>query len=180
MTFRETRIPGVLIIEPDLFPDERGAFIRAWLPEEFAARGLDTHLAQASVAINRARGTIRGMHYQTAPFEEVKLIRAIRGAIYDVALDLRRDSPTFLQWTGAELTADTHRMLYVPRGCAHGYQTLTDDARVFYFVSAAYSPAHQAGVRWNDPAFGIEWPLGVPAVINQRDATYPDYVVPGR
>jgi dTDP-4-dehydrorhamnose 3,5-epimerase len=180
MTFHETRIPGVLMIEPDVFPDERGAFIRAWLPEEFAARGLETRLAQASVAINRGRGTIRGMHYQTAPFEEVKLIRAIRGAIYDVALDLRRDSPTFLQWTGAELTADTHRMLYVPRGCAHGYQTLTDDARVFYFVSAAYSPAHQAGVRWNDPAFGIEWPLGAPAVINQRDATYPDYAVPGR
>jgi dTDP-4-dehydrorhamnose 3,5-epimerase len=180
MTFHETRIPGVLIVEPDIFPDERGAFIRAWLPDEFTARGLDSRLAQASVAVNRARGTIRGLHYQTAPFEEVKVIRAIRGAIYDIALDLRRDSPTFLQWAGVELAADTHRMLYVPQGCAHGYQTLTDDAQVFYFVSAPYSPAHQAGVRWNDPAFGIEWPLGTPTVINQRDATYPDYGVPAR
>ena len=180
MTFHETRIPGVLMVEPDIFPDERGAFIRTWLPEEFSGRGLETRLAQASVATNRTRGTIRGLHFQTAPHEEVKLIRVIRGAIYDIALDLRRDSPTFLQWVGVELTADTHRMFYVPRGCAHGYQTLTDDAQVFYFVSAPYSPAHQAGVRWDDPAFAIEWPLGAPTMINHRDATYPDFTVPAR
>ena len=180
MTFHDTPLPGVHFVDADVFPDERGAFIRAWLPEDFAAKGLETRLAQGSFAVNRRRGTIRGMHYQTAPFEEVKLIRVVRGAIFDVALDLRRDSPTFLQWVGVELAADRPRMLYVPRGCAHGYQTLTDDAEVFYLVSTAYSPAHQTGVRWNDPAFGIEWPLGPPTVINERDATYPDFAVPAR
>jgi dTDP-4-dehydrorhamnose 3,5-epimerase len=175
MTFHDTRIPGVHLVDADVFPDERGAFVRAWRPEDFAARGLETRLAQASFAVNRTRGTIRGLHYQTAPFEEVKLIRVVRGAIYDVALDLRRDSPTHLQWVGVELAAGSPRMLYVPRGCAHGYQTLADDTEVFYLVSTAYAPAHQAGARWNDPAFGIAWPLGPPAVINARDATYPDY-----
>jgi dTDP-4-dehydrorhamnose 3,5-epimerase len=180
MTVHETRIPGVLVIDPDVFPDERGAFVRAWLPDEFAARGLETGIAQASVAVNRTRGTIRGLHYQTPPCEEVKLVRVTRGAIYDIAVDLRRESPTFLQWVGVELAQGTHRMLYVPRGCAHGYQTLTDDAEVLYFVSAPYSPGHQAGVRWNDPLFAIDWPLGAPAMIHQRDASYPDYAVPVR
>ena len=175
MVFSETRIPGVLIVDCDVFRDERGAFVRAWLPEAFAARGLDVHIAQASMALNDARGTLRGLHYQTAPHEEVKLIRVTRGAIFDVAVDLRPDSPTFRQWVGAELNDRDHRMMYIPRGCAHGYQTLTDNAEVFYFVSAAYSPAHQAGVRWNDPAFGIVWPLGAPRVINARDASYPDF-----
>ena len=175
MTFIETRLPGVLLIDCDVFRDDRGAFVRAWMPEEFAARGLETRLAQASLATNITRGTLRGMHYQTAPFEEVKLIRAARGAVYDVAVDLRPDSPTFREWIGVELTSENHRMLYVPHGCAHGYQTLTDDAAVFYFVSAPYSPAHQAGVRWDDPAFGIQWPLGRPTVINDRDARFPDF-----
>jgi dTDP-4-dehydrorhamnose 3,5-epimerase len=176
MTFHETRIPGVLIIDSDVFRDERGAFVRAWLRDEFAARGLETAVAQASLATNRTRGTIRGLHYQTAPHEEVKYIRAIRGAVYDVAVDLRPESPTFREWVGVELTSDNQRMLCVPKGCAHGYQTLTDAAEVCYFVSAAYAPAHQAGVRWNDPAFGIRWPLGAPTVINERDATFPDFV----
>jgi dTDP-4-dehydrorhamnose 3,5-epimerase len=173
MTFTETRLRGAWIIDVDEFPDERGAFIRAWVPGEFAARGLETRIEQCSMAVNRRRGTIRGMHYQRPPHEEVKLVRVTRGRIFDVAVDLRPGSPTFRQWIGVELSAANRRMFYVPRGMAHGYQTLDDDAEVMYFVSAPYVPDLQAGVRWNDPALGITWPLTEPAVINARDAGYP-------
>jgi dTDP-4-dehydrorhamnose 3,5-epimerase len=175
VTFTETRLAGVWLVNGDVFEDERGTFARAWMPGEFAARGLETAIAQASLATNRRRGTIRGLHYQSAPFEEVKAIRAIRGAVYDVAVDLRPDSPTYLQWEGVELSDANRRLLYVPRGCAHGYQTLSDDAEVFYFVSAAYSPAHQQGIRWNDPALAIDWPLGPPTSISERDRSFPDF-----
>lgn len=178
MEFLTTSIPGVCIVRPDVFEDARGLFARAWVPEEFAAHGLETRIAQGSLALTRRRGTIRGMHFQAQPFEEAKVIRVVRGAIFDVAVDLRPDSPMFMRWTGFELTADNRLMMYVPPGCAHGYQTLTDDVEVFYFVSAQYSPPHQRGVRWNDPAFGIEWPLGPPPSIHERDASYPDFVVP--
>jgi dTDP-4-dehydrorhamnose 3,5-epimerase len=174
MQFTETRIPGVLLVTPDVFEDERGLFTRAWMPDEFAARGLDTRIAQGSLALTHLRGTIRGMHYQAAPFEETKIVRVVRGAIFDVAVDMRPASPTYRQWVGFELTADDRRIMYIPAGCAHGYQTLADETEVFYFVSAAYSPPHQRGVRWNDPAFGIEWPLGAPTSIHERDASYPD------
>ena len=176
MTFHETQLRGVLIIEAEVYRDERGSFMPAWLPDRFKARGLDTTIAQASLATNLRRGTIRGLHYQVAPMEEVKVIRAIRGAVFDVAVDLRPDSPTYCQWVGVELSAENRKMLYLPKGFAHGYQTLSDHAEVFYFVSAPYSPEHQRGARWNDPAFGITWPLGAPTVINERDATYPDFV----
>lgn len=175
MRFTPTTLQGAYFIDSDVFPDERGTFERTWVRDEFAARGLETALIQASLARSVKRGTLRGLHYQAAPFEEVKMVRVIRGAIFDVAVDLRPSSPTFCQWIGAELTADNGRMLYIPRGLAHGYQTLTDDAEVFYFVSASYSPAHQRGVRWNDPAFHIDWPLGEPSAINSRDAAFPDY-----
>lgn len=175
MTFTETPVPGVLVICADKHPDERGALEIAWQQQEFVRRGLEGHVAQCNIATNPRRGTIRGMHYQVAPHDEVKLIRLVRGAVFDVAVDLRRDSPTFKRWVGVELDAASGQMLYVPRGCAHGYQTLTDDTEVFYIVSAPYSVPHQRGVRWNDPAFGIEWPLGPPAVIHQRDASYPDF-----
>jgi len=175
MKFHETRIPGVHVIDSDIFPDERGAFVRAWVASEFDTRGLEAGIAQASLATNPRRGTIRGLHYQAPPFEEVKLIRAIRGAVFDVALDLRPASPTFRQWFGLELSAGNYRTLYIPKGVAHGYQTLTDDAEIFYFVSAPYSPPHQRGVRWNDPAFGIGWPLGQPTAISPRDAAFPDF-----
>ena len=179
MKFTPTSIAGVLVVTPDVFEDERGLFARAWMPEEFAAHGLETRIAQGSLALTRRRGTIRGMHFQAAPFEEAKVVRAVRGAIYDVAVDLRPDSPTFRQWTGHELSAENRLVMYVPPGCAHGYQTLTDDAEVFYFVSAPYSPPHQRGVRWNDPVFGIKWPLGTPSSIHERDAAYPDFPGPG-
>ena len=175
MTFTETNIAGVIVITPDVFADERGEFVRAWMPDEFAERGLETRIAQGSLALTKQRGTIRGMHFQAAPFEETKVVRAVRGAIFDVAVDLRPDSPTFRQWTGHELSAENRQIMYVPPGCAHGYQTLVENTEVFYFVSAPYSPPHQRGVRWNDPAFGITWPLGAPASIHERDASYPDF-----
>ncbi len=175
MQIRETPLPGVRLIDSDVFPDERGLFVRAWAASEFEALGLETRIAQASLATNVRRGTIRGLHYQAAPFEEVKVIRAVQGMVWDVALDLRPDSPTFRQWFGVELGADNHRLLYIPRGVAHGYQTLTDDAAVFYFVSAPYSAPHQRGVRWDDPAFGIAWPLGAPTVLSERDAAFADF-----
>jgi dTDP-4-dehydrorhamnose 3,5-epimerase len=175
MTFTETEIPGVLIVDSDVFTDARGTFVRAWMPEEFRSRGLDTGIAQCSMAANHRKGTIRGLHYQVAPFEEVKLIRAVRGSVFDVAVDVRPDSPAYGRWTGVRLSHDNHRMLYIPRGVAHGYQTLDDDTEVFYFVSAPYMPDHQRGLRWNDPALGIDWPLGPPAVLSDRDAAFADF-----
>ena len=175
MTFTETRIPGVLIVDSDVFRDDRGLFAITWAAKDFGPRGLDTRIAQCNVSKNKTKGTIRGMHFQTAPFEEAKIVRSTRGAVFDVAVDLRRESPAFRQWVGIELTADSHRQIYVPPGCAHGYQTLTENAEIVYFVSAPYSPPHQRGVRWDDPAFGIVWPLGAPVVINDRDRTYPDF-----
>ena len=175
MKFTSTELPGVLIIDGDIFPDERGLFTRVWHGVEFAAKGLDANFAQCTMAFNHRRGTIRGMHYQCEPQSEVKLVRVTRGLIYDVIVDLRPASPTFKNWFGVELSADNRRSVYIPKGLAHGYQTLTDDAEVLYFVSKDYSPAHQRGVRFDDPAFGIRWPLGAPTVINERDAIYADF-----
>ena len=173
MEFTATDIAGVFIVQPDVFRDERGLFSINWLPGDFEARGLETRIAQASSALTRTRGSIRGLHYQAAPFEEAKLVRVTKGAVYDVAVDLRPGSSSYLTWVGCELSAANRTMLYLPPGCAHGYQTLEDDTEVFYFVSAAYSPPHQRGVRWDDPAFGISWPLGPPTRIHPRDASYP-------
>ena len=173
MTFTETRIPGVLIVDCAVFPDERGSFSPVWLPGPLTARGLETTIAQCSLASNRRRGTIRGLHFQAAPHEEVKLVTATRGVLFDVVVDLRRDSPTYRQWVGVELQAGRGRMLYLPRGTAHGYQTLTDDVDVFYFVSAPYMPEFQRGIRWDDPALAIEWPLGPPTVLSERDRLLP-------
>jgi dTDP-4-dehydrorhamnose 3,5-epimerase len=178
MTFTETKLAGVYIVDADVFPDERGAFVRAWVPGEFRARGLEDGIAQMSISSNLHRGTIRGLHYQAAPFSEVKIVRAVAGAIFDVAVDLRPASPTYRQWLGVELSAENRRLLYLPAGIAHGYQTLRDASDVLYFVSSTYSPAHQRGVRWNDPAFDVEWPLGPPTMINERDRSFPDFVGP--
>jgi dTDP-4-dehydrorhamnose 3,5-epimerase len=175
LTFTDTDLPGVVIIEADVFPDARGSFVRAWVATECGARGLDTAIAQCSFSNNHERGTIRGMHFQTAPFDGSKTVRVTRGAAFDVAIDLRPDSPTFRRWFGVELTDRNHRALYLPPGCAHGYQTLAEDVQVLYFQSAQYAPNHQAGVRWNDPAFGVRWPIDPPTQINDRDRTYPDF-----
>lgn len=171
MRFEETTLPGVFVIEPEPFGDERGFFARLYCAREFAAYGLAELSAQSSLSYNRRRGTLRGMHYQDSPHAEAKLVRCSRGAIYDVALDLRPDSPTRFRWVGVELTAGNRRMLYIPEGCAHGFQTLADDTEVVYQMSAFYHPESARGVLWNDPAFGIRWPLPV-NVLSERDQHY--------
>jgi len=172
--FTATAVAGVVIVDIEPVADSRGFFARSWCAEEFAAQGLNPDLAQCNISYNLQRGTLRGMHLQRVPHEEAKLVRCTRGAIWDVALDLRRDSPTFRQWVGVELEARTHRMMYIPEGCAHGFQTLEADTEVFYQMSAPYDPEHASGVRYDDPAFGIRWPLP-PAAVSSRDAAYPDF-----
>ncbi|HWC42149.1 MAG TPA: dTDP-4-dehydrorhamnose 3,5-epimerase [Actinomycetota bacterium] len=174
MRFTETKVAGAFLIEPEPIADERGFFARTWCREEFADHGLTGALAQANISFNHRKGTLRGLHYQAAPHAEAKLVRVTRGAIWDLALDLRRDSPTYLAWFGAELDDANRHMLYVPEGCAHGFLTLTDDAEVAYQMSAPYVADAGRGVRFDDPAFGIEWP-GEVVVINERDRTYPDF-----
>lgn len=179
MTFTQTRLPGVYEIGIEPHVDERGLFARSYCRREFEARGLNPEVAQCNVSYNRMRGTLRGMHYQEAPHGEAKLIRCLRGALYDVAVDLRADSPSFREWVAVELRAEpgcTSRMLYVPEGCAHGFLTLEDDTEVSYQMSAAYVPEAGRGFRWNDPAFSIAWPEPV-RVISERDRTYPDVAV---
>jgi dTDP-4-dehydrorhamnose 3,5-epimerase len=160
----------------DLEPreDERGFFARVWCERECGERGMNLRVAQCNVSFNKKRGTLRGLHYQAAPFEEAKLVRCTRGAIYDVVVDLRPGSPSFKRHLAVVLSAENRRALYVPEGCGHGFQTLEDDTEVFYQMSAPYSADHARGVRWNDPAFGIEWP---PAdrIMADRDRTYPDF-----
>jgi dTDP-4-dehydrorhamnose 3,5-epimerase len=174
MRFTETKVAGAFLIEPEPIADERGFFARTWCREEFAAHGLNPELAQANISFNHRKGTLRGLHYQEAPHAEAKLVRSVRGAIWDLALDLRPGSPTHLAWFGAELSDANRAMLYVPEGCAHGFLTLTDDAEVAYQMSAPYAPQAARGVRFDDPAFGISWP-GEVVVINERDRTYPDF-----
>jgi dTDP-4-dehydrorhamnose 3,5-epimerase len=174
MQFRETAIRGVFIIEPERKEDERGFFARTWSPEELAQRGLDSGLAHCSVSFNPKAGTIRGMHYQIAPKQETKIVRCTQGRLFDVAIDLRPESSTFKNWTGVELSADNRLALYIPKGCAHGFQTLVDGTEVLYLISAPYDPVLGRGVRWNDQAFGVDWPLPV-SCIGERDAAYPDF-----
>jgi dTDP-4-dehydrorhamnose 3,5-epimerase len=172
--FAPLRLSGAFVIELDRQEDERGFFARTWSRSEFEEHGLNPKIEQCSVSFNRRRGTLRGMHYQAAPYEEAKLVRCTMGAIYDVIIDLRPSSPTFARWEAAELTAHTRSMLYVPEGFAHGFLTLEDDTEVFYQISAPYSPEFGRGVRWNDPAFGVVWPEPV-SVMSDRDASYPDF-----
>jgi len=174
--FAETKLKGAFVIEIEKLEDERGFFARAWCQKEFEAHGLISQLVQANISYNKMRGTVRGMHYQKAPYAETKLVRCTRGAIYDVAIDLRQGSPTYKQWIGVELTAGNYRMLYVPEGFAHGYQTLEDDTEVFYQVSQFYSPEHERGVRYDDRAFRIEWPIDV-QVVSDKDKSWPDYLL---
>ena len=159
MTFTPTDLAGVFVVELAPVVDDRGFFARAFDPRAFAAQGLEAALPQTSLSFNTRRGTLRGMHFQRAPHEEVKLVRVVRGAIFDVALDLRPESPTRYRWVGVELSADNRRALYLPRGCAHGYQTLADDTEILYQMTDTYHPEAAGGVRWDDPAFAITWPL---------------------
>ena len=172
MEFTETRISGAWIVDPRKIHDERGFFAMTWLPNELAARGLDPALAQCNVAFNHKRGTLRGMHFQRAPHEQVKIIRCTRGSLLDVIVDLREGSPTFRQWDAVELTADNGRMLYIPAGMAHGYVTLEDATEAYYHASTPWVPSAEGGVRWNDPAIGVRLPF-TPVVLSEKDASWP-------
>jgi dTDP-4-dehydrorhamnose 3,5-epimerase len=175
MIFTDTKLVDAYIIEPEKKHDVRGFFARVWCQQEFANHGLISHLVQINVSHNKKCGTLRGMHYQVEPFQESKLVRCTRGAIYDVIIDLRQNSPTYRQWLGVKLTADDYKMLYVPEGFAHGFQTLEDNTEVVYQVSEFYAPQSEGGVRYDDPAWGIVWPVDV-QVISDKDRNWPDYV----
>lgn len=176
MIFQETKLAGAYIIELEKLSDERGYFARTWCQREFSEHGLDPELAQCNVSFNQHKGTLRGMHYQLPPFAETKLVRCTRGAIYDVIIDLRPHSSTFLQWVGTELTEDNGRMFYVPKGFAHGFVTLTERAEILYQMSEFYAPTHARGLHWNDPLFHIDWP-GPVQVISAKDQQATDAVV---
>jgi len=175
MVFIETELKGVYIIEPERIKDERGFFARTWCKREFEAHGLNPNLVQCSISFNKKKGTLRGMHYQIAPYEETKLVRCTMGAIYDVIVDLIPESKTFKQWISIELTSENRKMLYIPEGLAHGFLTLTDNTEVFYQMSESYMPEYAKGVRWDDPAFGIHWPIDI-LVISKKDRQFPDFV----
>jgi dTDP-4-dehydrorhamnose 3,5-epimerase len=172
--FAETPLRGAFLIDLEKRGDERGFFARAFCEKEFGAQGLVSRFVQMNDSMNARRGTLRGMHYQLAPRAETKLVRCIRGALHDVILDLRPGSATFGQSFGAHLTAENRRMLYVPKGFAHGFVTLADDTEIFYVVDEFYSPEQERGVRWNDPRFGIRWPLA-PVVLSDRDQAHRDF-----
>lgn len=187
MIFTETKIKGAYIIDIEKLKDERGFFARSWCQKEFEAHGLNSRLVQCNISFNLKKGTLRGMHYQAAPYEEAKLVRCIRGSIYDVIIDIRPSSDSYCNWIGVELTAPgskpqalpsqlkaNYRMLYIPEGFAHGFLTLEDNSEVFYQMSEFYSPDHARGFRWNDSAFGIEWPSDV-NVLSDRDRSYLDF-----
>lgn len=180
MIFNETKLAGAFIIEQELFEDHRGFFARSWSEREFAAQGLDARLAECNISFNHRKATLRGMHFQRAPHAQAKLVRCTQGAIYDVIIDLRPDSQTFKEWVGVELTAENRRMLFVPEGFAHGFQTLADNTEVFYQMSEVFAPECAFGVRWNDPAFRVEWPEtgeGLERIIIARDREYPDFTL---
>jgi dTDP-4-dehydrorhamnose 3,5-epimerase len=174
MIFHETKLPGVFLLPLEAMEDERGFFARTFCQREFAGQGLAATMVQANVSYNRLRGTLRGMHYQAEPYGEAKLIRCTSGAIFDVVIDLRPESPTYMHWLDIELAARDRRLLYIPEGCAHGFQTLVGDTEVFYQMSQFYVPEAVRGVRYNDPLFGIAWPLPVEAISN-RDRQFADY-----
>ena len=174
MTFIETKLNGAYVIEIQKLEDTRGFFARTWCKNEFERHGLISHLMQANISFSNKKGTLRGMHYQIAPNQESKLVRCTKGAIYDVIIDLRPNSLTYKQWLGIELTAENYKMLYVPESFAHGFQTLENDTEVIYQVSQFYAPQSERGVRYNDPAFGIKWPVDV-QVITDKDNNWADY-----
>ncbi|MFW6032316.1 MAG: dTDP-4-dehydrorhamnose 3,5-epimerase [Phycisphaeraceae bacterium] len=174
MKFEPTPLEGAYLIEPERKGDDRGFFARVFCQREFEEQGLSTRFVQVNNSLSATRGTLRGVHYQLPPHAETKVVRCIRGSIYDVILDLRDESPTFGRSFGAELSAENRRMMYCPKGFAHGFITLNDDTEALYFVDAAYAPEHERGIRWNDPAFRIEWPFE-PVVVSEKDQNHPDF-----
>jgi dTDP-4-dehydrorhamnose 3,5-epimerase len=175
MIFNETEIRGAFIVELQKFEDDRGFFARGWCQKEFADHGLADGIVQVNISYNRHKHTLRGFHYQVAPHQEDKLLRCTRGAVCDVMIDLRPDSPTYKRHIMVTLSGENHRMLQVPKGCANAFLTLEDGTEVTYLVSQFYAPAAERGVRWNDPMFAIRWPVAEPAVISDKDRSWPDY-----
>jgi dTDP-4-dehydrorhamnose 3,5-epimerase len=173
MKFRESPLKGAFVIELEPREDQRGFFARTWCQREFEAQGLKPHIVQGNISRNRTRGTLRGLHFQAAPYAESKLVQCVRGAIFDVIVDLRDESPTYRQWTALELTADNGIVLFVPEGFAHGFQTLEDDTDVYYLVTEFYTPGFERGVRWDDPALGIDWPNVEQRVMSDKDRSWP-------
>ena len=174
MKFIKTPLDGAYLIELEPIADERGFFARSWCREEFLSHGLNPNLAQCSISFNKKKGILRGMHYQEEPYQEAKLVRCYSGAIYDVILDLRPTSSSHRKWFSAELTATNRTMIYLPKGFAHGFQTLADNCELFYQISESYKPECTRGVRWNDPTFAIEWP-SADRIMSDRDRSFPDY-----
>ena len=174
MIFTETKLKGTFIIEPERLEDERGFFARTWCKREFELHGLNADLVQCNISYNKKKGALRGMHFQKHPHEEAKLVRCTKGAIYDVIIDLRKNSPTYTNWFSIELTANNHKLIYVPEGFAHGFQTLLDDTEVFYQMSEYYYPEYMDGIRWNDHLFNIKWPESE-CTISARDKKFPDF-----
>ena len=174
MIFIEIKLNGAFLIELERFEDERGFFARSWCKREFDQHGLKSEFVQCNISFNLRKGTLRGMHFQDAPYEETKLVRCTKGAVYDVIIDLRPNSQTFRDWYSIELTEDNRKMLYIPEGFAHGFLTLKDNTEVFYQMSQFYMPGHAKGVRWNDPAFNILWPIDI-EVISEKDKNIPDF-----
>ena len=175
MKFTETGLDGAFVIEIEPRLDERGFFARGWCRREFEAAGIRINFVQANIAFSKNKGTLRGMHFQRAPHAECKLWRCVRGAIFDVMIDLRLNSPTFKKWFGIELTSDNHKMTLIPEGFAHGYLTTADNTEVFYLVSAFYTPEAEGGVRWDDPAIGVRWPMTDNLIISEKDKNWPDF-----
>ncbi len=172
MIFTETKLKGAFILEIKQIADERGFFGRSWCRKEMEEHGLNGNVVQANTSFSKSKGTIRGLHYQKHPYEETKLMRCTKGAIYDVIIDLRKDSPTFLEWIGVELTENNYKMLYVPEGFAHGFITLADNSEVTYLVTQFYTPGAEAGIRFNDPQFNINWPVEV-STVSEKDKSHP-------
>jgi len=173
MIYVETPLRGAYVIEVEKHEDKRGFFARSWCVQEFSSKGLDTQLVQCNVSFNKRKGTLRGLHYQMPPHAETKVVRCTKGALYDVIVDLRADSPTFLKWFGVELTATNYRMLYIPKRFAHGFQTIEDDTEIFYQMSEFYAPQAARGIRWNDPRAGVVWPE-TDRTISKKDQEYID------
>jgi dTDP-4-dehydrorhamnose 3,5-epimerase len=174
MIFTETKIKGAFIIEPQLLRDERGCFARTFCKDEFEEYGLETDIVQCNISYNKKKGTLRGMHFQARPHEEAKIVSCTKGAIYDVILDLRKESGTCRQWVTIQLSAENFKMMYIPKGCAHGFQTLKDDTVVYYQMSEFFNPDYARGVRWDDPVFGIQWPKGK-KIISEKDNQFSVY-----
>ena len=175
MMFTETKLKGAYVIEPEKLEDERGFFARTFCRKEFEAHGLNPNLVQCNISFNKRESTIRGMHYQVKPYGETKLVSCVGGAIYDIIIDMRPNSPTYCQWLAVELTSENFKLLYVPEGFAHGFQTLCDNTVVFYHMSEFYASEYANGVRWNDPVFGIQWPAASKRIISAKDDGYEDF-----